>query len=344
MGQRCEIAYVPFIEGKGFQFGNASFWQFYEAETQKVFTPKELDYLEWYFGKYEDSAGNKLQSIIIVGIGEKVLGPWSASEREEIRDSVLLLCMLSTWKVDAFFPLVPDNFKLFFKSFNPKDKTLAYRVGGYLRKTCIISGDYAELIRFPMPENLASWNWVFEQSAWFNDRAFFEGMSKALTTARKEEWFLRMARATRVYSTSFQNIEELGYFDRILLIVTALEILLNPESQSGTEFAKALVKLIGTRNTAEYSNEINERLFGFADAIYKIRSRYSHGKELGETEAVHPEYGEFYRVALQTFGLACRYTLIDRGLVECKERDFQVYMDAKSGLFHLMEETRSPRR
>ena len=341
MEAKSEVAFLPYVEGRRFQFGNAIFPQFYEPETQKLFAPEQLEYLKWYFGKYEDSAGNKLDSIVIVGIGQRVLGPWSASEREEIRDSVLLLCLLSTWKVDAFFPLVPDNFKLFFKSFDSKDKTLAFRVGGYLRKTSIISGDMAESIRFVKPDTLANWDWVFEQSPWFKDQAFFEGMSKALATGGKEEWFLRMVRASRVYSTSFQNIEELGYFDRILLIVTALEILLNPASQSGTEFARALVKLIGIRNTTEYSNEINDRLLGFADAIYRIRSRYSHGNELTETEAVHAEYGQFYRVALQTFGLACRYTLIDRGLVECTERDLQVYMDTKSGLFHLMEGTRS---
>lgn len=332
------IAYLPYIECQEFKFGQLVFRPFYNPETQKLFPSDVLEYLNWYLPKHVDSSGAKKQ-IVVISFENKILGPWSDTEKEKIRNTVEILCFLSIWKIDFLFPLVPENFTLYIKNFTSSDRTLATRLGGYISTTTLIAPEDAEEVRYVQPETVRGWNWITTRGPWEKDHPLFDALSKSLINVSEEDWFRRLILAIKIFNTSFNNTEALQYFDRVLLIVTAFQTILGKDSAKGKVFAQSIVEQIGTRNKAEFSNEINNKLREFSERLYIVRSKYAHGNKMDGSDIKNDIHGEYYQVSMNLFGLIVKYLLIDKSYLACSDRDIQVYMDVKCGLFRLMEES-----
>ena len=319
-----QIVYLPYIECKQFSFGNVTLYPFYVIETQRLFSSDVLAYLNWYFPKYIDWKGKQKQ-LSVVGLKGKLLGPWTSDETEEIRNSVAILCFLSVWDVDSSNIIAPDNFDLYIKNFDLKSKIISFSRRGYIHIDTAYDSERSQEVRFIQPENVINRN-PNEPIPWIKHIALFNAMSSALSKAQNEEWFRRLIRAIKIFNTSLQSAGNLSYFDRILLLVTAFQTLLKKKTSSKKEFSSEIEKCIGIRDKTNYSDEVNKALYDFAFNLYEIRSRYTHGNEMKDSDIKDEIHGEYYRVGMYVFGLACKYILFDNGYI--------IFQDIFQDIFH----------
>ncbi|MEK7263297.1 MAG: hypothetical protein AAB071_02160 [Bacteroidota bacterium] len=327
-----QVAYLPYIECEQFQFGNIKLYPFYDNKTQELLKPEALEYLNWYFPKHIDWEGNKKQ-IVVIGLKEKLLGTWSNEEIDEILNSVAILCFLSVWDMQKFSAIAPDNFTLHFKNFQRlfEFKFLAVQTGSYISTNKVYVEEGAEKLRFVQPESVTSGN-VVRSNPWTIDVDLLNGMSNTLLNAQNGDWFRRMVRAIKILNTSLQSSGNLSYFDRILLLVTATQTLFNKNPHSKKEFANLIVDCIGVRDKQNYSSDVNEKLISFTENLYTIRSKYTHGNEMKDSEMKNNTDGEYYQVGMYVFGLACKYILYENGYLTFQDRNFQSYFDSNIGL------------
>ncbi len=331
---QLQIAFMPYIPSSKFTFGNLCFWPFDEPETKSQFSPDVLSYLEWYFQKHVNIMLQPLD-VTLVAYKQTLLGPWTDDQIKEMYDTVACLSFLSLWNNSCFTPVSSDNFTLFLKSFSPEQRSFLVSRGSYIRTDCIYSGDIAEKVLFVMPETTPSYR--LGKQPWLN--SMFEPLSKAFTAAYSEEWFNRIIRSIRILNSAYSNVEGIDYFDRVLLLVTALESLISENTQSRVKFGSAILKAIGINNDDSFSKEINSKIRSFSEKLYEVRSRYSHGQILSSRDVVHPEYGELFRSGVYMYGLVIKSLLRQQGYIEFKDEFGRVISEIRYGLFSVMDET-----
>jgi len=338
-----QFAYMPFVEVSYFVFGNLQFWPFYNSNTKKQFTPEILEYLEWYLAKYVDLAQQPLK-VTLVSYKSKLINNWTEEQVQEMYDSVACLSFLSTWQNSSFGPVSSDNFTLYIKNFTPGDKSLAISAGTYINTNTLYSSSVSDKILFVKPEFVPSWGLAKEP--WLHDKELFAGISNALTSAYKEEWFNIVLRSMKIYNTAYFN-NGIGLFDRILLLVTAFETLFTENTSSQEKFALALVNAIGTTNDDPYLQEMNTKVKGLAKKLYEIRSRYSHGENLPISVIRHNVYGNLFKIGVYAYGLAVKSILRGKGFIQCSNEgigfftpdNIRVFTELSMGLFQIMNES-----
>lgn len=333
-----QVAFMPYIECSHFKFGNLGFQPFHCDETKKQLPKDVVEYLEWYFNKYIDMTLSPL-NIVLVSYGSQLISHYSDNEIAEMYDTMTLLSFLSIWNNNSFSPLSSDNFTLYIKNFSPTDKSLATSSGGFINTNTIYSSKVAEKIVFIKPEYIPSWK--LAKNPWLNDSELFVGMSNAIINAKNESWFKRIIRSSKIFNTSYSNINNIGFYDRILLLVTSIEAIFDRDTGGDRKFSDAVVEAIGFKTCDGQAEEINKKIKSFSTKLYKIRSVYSHGNELPDTNIIHPIYGNMFKCGCFLYGLIVKSILTKQGFIQERPDFIRGLLDINMGLFRLMNNSQN---
>jgi hypothetical protein len=256
--------------------------------------------LEWYFKKWRDNIFYKRLNITIASLRGKLLGPFSNDEKERIQVACNILFLLSVRQISQFTPLTSDNFTLYSQNFREGEHGIALSSGSYVRQESIISSRMVNKIKFIKPDYICS-NRTYTQP-WLYDKKYYRAIQRAFNRQYNNDWFIRLKRSLISFISSYSNVYSLSYFDRIVSLVTAIEILLDIETSGRTRFKKAVESVLGFSNRLCRRNpgmaNTNRAIRKFSEAFYKIRSKYVHGEELNDRDVRHPEFGEYYKTGV----------------------------------------------
>ncbi len=315
------IAYLPYLKSSEFEFGKFTFKPFTKC-TEKEFGLENYSFLQEYFNRYVDLAMNPLD-IIVIGVEGKYLHAWGRDNEIRVQEAADLLSFLATWDDFAFSPLSSDNFTVVIKDFDASTKNMGIQSGSYIRTTAFYTQKMAEKILFVKPDYIPSCD-----NRWFEKikrPEIFAGVLCLFKQLQDDE-YRRILRAVRVFNNACANHQRIGYFDRILLLVTGMEILL----ESRNKFEIMALKLLKINKKSELADE--KKVCSFIEKIYEIRSMYSHGREMKESYAIHQDYGEVFRCGKYLFGIMLKEILRTKGCIVNKEEisglsDIELHMD-----------------
>lgn len=296
-----QICFLPYLEiNKEFNFGDVIFWPFWRLKSRRIQTENILKYLEWYFKKWKDNIFNKRINVTIASLKGKLLGPFSDEERERIQVAANILFLLSAPKNNQFFALSADNFILYTQNFVENEYKLVLCTGSYIQRQSLISSRMVNKVKFIKPDYIPRHN--LENQLWFSDMKYYRAIKKAFSRDFNESWFVRLRRSLTPFLSSYSNIHSINYFDRIISLITAIEVLLDVDTSSSYKFVKAVKSVLGFSNRACRGSrslvDTNRNIRRFSDALYKIRSKFVHGKEMTENDVDHPRFGEYYKTGV----------------------------------------------
>ena len=296
-----QISFLPYLEIKNeSSFDDVIFWPFWRLKSRRIKEKLVLKHLEWYFKKWRDNIHNRRLNITITSLKEKLLGPFSDDERERIQVACNILFLLSARHMDEFNLISSDNFTLYSQNFRAGEYRLALSSGSYIRKEALISSELTNKIKFIKPDYVPSHR--IEKQLWFSDKKYYRAMQKAFNREYNQIWFIRFKRSLGSFISSYSNVYSLSYFDRIVSLVTAIEILLDIDTSSSSRFVRAIESVLGfsnrlCRRSPGLANT-NRNIRRFSDALYRIRSKYVHGEEMTEDDVNHPRFGEYYKTGV----------------------------------------------
>lgn len=296
-----QISFLPYLEIKNeFYFDDVIFWPFWRLKSRRIRQRNVLKYLEWYFKKWRDNIFNKRLNITIASLRGKLLGPFSNYESERIQVASNILFLLSVRQINQFTPLTSDNFTLYSQNFREGEYRIALSTGSYVRQESIISPRMVNKIKFIKPDYILSDRTDIQP--WLYDKKYNRAIQRAFNRQYNNDWFIRFKRSLVSFISSYSNVYSLSYFDRIVSLVTAIEILLDIENSNRTRFKRAVVSVLGFSNRLCRRNSgmtnTNRAIRKFSEAIYRIRSKYVHGEEMTENDVRHPEFGEYYKTGV----------------------------------------------
>jgi hypothetical protein len=330
-----QIAFLPFVETEYFSFANLHFWPFCDFKAQKKNSSKSLKFLDKYLSKYVNEVQKPLNVTLLSYSKDNIIGNWNDKEIQKMYDVVEILNFLSIIHNFELSAVSSDNFILYVINFNSKGKLLEISSGGYININKFYSGDeITDKLLFVKPNNIPDWGLI--KQPWKSDKELYNAFSKAFTSEYESEWFTRIIRSLKLCNNSYNNTGNLCIFDRILLLVTAFESLLEENTQSKNRFANVILDNIGFSQKYEYYNKL---IKSFAKKLYEIRSRYSHGKKLGR-KFVHPEYGDLFKVGLFTYRLVIKSILRNKKYINKMDEEERIIKDITLGLCAIMESTK----
>lgn len=296
-----QIIFLPYLEIRNeFSLDDVIFWPFWRLKSRRIRQRNVLKYLEWYFKKWRDNIFYKRLNITIASLRGKLLGPFSNDEKEKIRAACNILFLLSVRQISQFTPLTSDNFTQYFQSFREGEQGIALSSGSYVRQESIISSRMVNKIKFIKPDYILSGR--TSTTPWLYDKKYYRAIQRAFDRQYNNDWFIRLKRSLISFIYSYSNVYSLSYFDRIVSLVTAIEILLDIENSNRTRFKRAVVSVLGFSNRVCRRNpgmtNTNRAIRRFSEALYRIRSKYVHGEEMTNNDVRHPEFGEYYKTGI----------------------------------------------
>lgn len=325
-----QVAYMPYIPKGNIEFGKLKLFPYSEVTGLEK---EHSDYLDWYFHKYVNIMMNPL-NITIMEYNSKIIGPWDVDEIHDMYESVACLSFLSLWRNNNISPLTNENFTLFVKNYSPYERSLAVSSGGFVNIHSLYSNEASEKMLFIQPSNIPSPYLSYDP--WKTDEDLFMALSFALNEHQEKQWFRKIIRSIRIFNTSYRNDESLDYFDRILLLVVAIQSLCVEGEHSGKVFAREIYNKIGIRS--EYENhEDNQIIFQFALKLYSIRSQYSHGRKLDYSILKDPQFGNLFKSGAFMYGILVKAILRENGLI-IEEDGHRYVKDLYWGLFEIMKD------
>lgn len=296
-----QISFLPYLEiKKEFSFDNVILWPFWRLKSRRIRQENILKHLEWYFKKWRDNIFNKRLNITITSLRGRLLEPISDDERERIQVACNILFLLSVRQIDQFTPITSDNFTLYSQNFTEGEYRLAFSSGSYIRQESIISPKMVNKIKFVKPDYVRSSR--IDTEPWLYDKKYYKGIQKAFILQYNNDWFIRLKRSLISFISSYSNVYSLSYFDRIVSLVTAIEILLDLKTSNKNKFKKAIKSVLGFSDLLcrRYPSmiDINSAIEKFSGVLYKKRSKYVHGEEMTNNDVRHPEFGEYYKTGV----------------------------------------------
>lgn len=189
---------------------------------------------------------------------------------------------------------------------------LALSTGSYIREECLLSPQIAKRIKFIKPDYIPQHSQG--NNRWFSDKRYYRAFQNAFKRAYNEDWFVRIRRSLNSFLSSYSNAYSVGYFDRIISLVTSIEIMLDTNASNSASFVQAIRSIIGFSNkdcrASRRMTITNRKIGAFLNSLYQIRSKYVHGEIMTDADVHHPRYGEYFRT-----GVIIYYELI-RSLLE----------------------------
>ncbi len=329
------INFLPYLEAKKeFNFGDVVFWPFWQLKSRRIQDKNILKYLEWYFKKWKENIFNKRLNITIASLEGKLLGPFSKEEHERMRAACNILFHLSAPKNNLFCALSSDNFTLYSQNFRGGELRLALATGSYIRNESMLASEVSKKIKFIKPDYIP--NHGAEHQLWLSDKKYYGAIRKAFMQEYDSDWFIRFTRSLTSFVSSYSNVYSIGYFDRILALVTAIEILLDIDTSSSSRFIQAVENTMGFSNRATRRSrrlaDINRDIRRFSGALYNKRSTYVHGGVVTENDVNHPRYGEYYKTGV-IFYYELVKSLLEKISYFSKRRIAHKALDYNFGLF-----------
>lgn len=295
------IQFLPFLEiKKEFGFADVVYWPFWRLKSRRIREASDLTYLEWYFNKWKNPISLRRLNVTIASLAGKLLGPFTKEEQERIRTASNILFLLSVDSINEIYPLSSDNFILYDLNFIGEEHKLALSMGSYIREDLMLSSQVAKRINFYKPYFVPQH--CSRDHSWISDRQYFRAIQRAYCREYNEDWFVRIRRSLNSFISSYSNVHSIDYFERIVLLVTAIEILLDVDTSGSNRFVSAMESTIGFGNRACQSSHtlanINRKIRTFSGALYSKRSKYVHGELLTEGDVHHRIFGEYFKTGV----------------------------------------------
>lgn len=330
------MKYLPYISSENIKFGHIELISFEKAKDD--FSKEIKNYLEWYFGKYIDQVGNKLD-VTLVSYKSDFFNVCSEETLNRISDSIQALSALTLMNNNPLLPAAPDNFELFVKTFDPNNKSLALSRGGFVNVNKQFSSGVIDDITFVLPETtpkLKKLNYYISEKS-----KLFDGISVALKNNYNDDWFKRIIRSFRILNSAFRNLESFNYIDRILLLVISYETIFLDDTSDGKKLSSNVLKLLAFEETEEKFKKANNRIRSFTKKLYEVRSRFSHGQKVNSTKIINPVYGDLLKCGLYLYKLILKEILKERIFIKCDHNEEErLIKDFQLGLFTLIERTK----
>ncbi len=335
-----QIHFLPYLEiEKEFIFGDVVFWPFWRLKSRRIKDERVRIHLEWYFKKWRDNLSNKRLNITIVSIKERLIESLPDDERERIQVACNILFLLHAPQNDHFWPLSSDNFTMYTKNFEESEYRLVSMTGSYIRKEGLFSSKMTKKIKFVKPDYVPSTR--SSNQFWFYDMKYYRAVRKAFNQKYNENWFLHFRRSLEVFISSYSNVHSLSYFNRIVSLVTAIEILLDLDTSGSSKFTKGIIMNLGFNNNlcriSQELTKINRNIRKFSQSLYDVRSKFVHGKEMSDNDINHPEFGEYYKKGVRLYYEMVK-PLLEKNNCFKKRKIVEKYYHLHFNLFPLISE------
>lgn len=295
------IYFLPYLNTrKEIILDDMQFWPFWRLKSRRIRDESHLQFLEWYFKKWRDNIQYRRLDITIASFRGRPLGPYPSEDVEKLRTACAFLFLLAARYNNQLANLSSDNFLLFSQNFANGERRLALSAGSYINTMQVLSPGVAKSIKFFFPDYVPHCRQVHQP--WLSDKKYYRAIQKAFIQRNNADWFVRLKRSLSPFDSSYSNVHSLGYFDRLLLIVTAIEVLLGIRKSSRDSFVKEIEATIGFANRVCRRDRslaiINRNIRRFSSALYKKRSDYVHGAVMTQDDARDPRFGEYYKTSV----------------------------------------------
>jgi hypothetical protein len=234
---------------------------------------------------------------------------------------------------DSLSACSTENFTLYIKKFHPSDNSLATQTGYMVATNRLYSSTIIDKIIFMKPEAAPNPSYSGIKP---NDKIFI-GFSQLLSLTTRDEWFERIIRSIKIFRTAYLNTAELSYFDRLLLMVTAIQSLFEKAEHNGKKLSKMIVD---TFQMNDRDSEL-KKLQDYFEKVYILRSRYTHGNKMPNLKKIETEYGNLFLFLVRLFSFLITSILQANGYGEYDlEHDIQFWKRMRLvNIMQLMDET-----
>ncbi len=327
MSNNLFVAYFPYLcmrDVSEIDLGFIKIWNFSKKKDIYISNPNVKAKVARILQTHT-SHWSPLEGIGIVSIGDTDFREFTSDELKNIRLArlILFLCFLSENNTHNPYPNVghwmatSENFDVVFQNFLLDDEHISEQTGAIIS---FLTGGYKlGEVKFQKP------GFVPTPMRFSVDNNLLKGFLELKN--KKPHLFNRIINASEIFLESYYNSPSVSRNARILLQMSAFEILLNlPEVQQRMYFKKAIRdytvfsgEKVYTHYSERYGKKVKERLTKkeiWADTFYVLRNHIIHGANPSEKEFI------FNRKQLHTDISLSFFILCIKKLIEKKLRKY----------------------
>jgi len=322
---KLQVIFFPYLhmgEMEEVDFGFGKIWNFNLKKNDYIHDAAIKDKLEKIFSMYV--SGNSTLKWPMSGIGIASIGKIDFREFNEeevalvkLMQNILFLCFLSKHNTYPFNPNIghsmatSDNFDMVFHRINLEDDYVAEHTGSIL--PFAVGGFTFEEITIPKP------NFVPSPSNFSLD----ENLLRGLVNLKKNKPFIfrRIINATEMIRQSYYNSYQVSENARILLQMSAFEILLSiPDREQRKYFKARIGAIVDLPDEKKYVNYFSKPRSSrnkeylslkqlWAEKFYLLRNKIIHGSNPIRRDYLFRKKQKHTDIALLFFVLAVKKQL-----------------------------------